>query len=383
MTKAVYSKMSRAKAQLILSQPFFASLLMRRDLVERTDIKALAIDHKGNVYFNPTYVEGMEVPNIVFGLAHEVMHMVFNHAARRGARDEKRWNRAADAVVNETLIADNVGEFIQGEERYPNANNMTTEEVYDLLKDDNGDGDGDGKGDSPGSQPQGGLGQDLLNEGQSQSEAERSEQEARLKVDIAQAAQAAKMAGKLPAGISRMVEAWLTVKTPWQQVLERFMVELVKSNEYSWARPNRRFIGGGLYLPGTSTEPRMGEVTIVVDTSGSIDQEMLSFFGGHINTIIEQCVPERVRVIYCDAAVNHVDIFTPDEYPVQMKAVGGGGTNLEQSWAYLEEEGITPDVAVVLTDMYTAFNFPPEFPVIWAATTDRVAPYGTTIQVEL
>lgn len=330
------------------------------------------MDAKGNIFYNHDFVEKLEVPQVVFGLAHEVMHVVFQHAGRVGTRDPKKWNVAGDAVINETLIADRVGEFIPDAVRWPNAQNMTTDEVYALLPD--GDG-GSGKGD-------GGIGSDLLPGGNSMSEAERSEAEAQLKVDIAQAAQAAKMAGKMPGGIARLVEAWLNVKTPWHQILERFMVELVRSNEYSWSRPNRRFIGQQLYLPGQTNEPKMGEVTVVIDTSGSIDADTLACFGGHVNTVIDQCRPERVRVIYCDATVNHVDVFSSDEYPVPMKAVGGGGTDLERSWSWLNDEGVVPDVAIVLTDMYTGFTEDPGFPVIWAATTDRVAPYGTTIRVE-
>ena len=39
---------------------------------------------------------------------------------------------------------------------------------------------------------------------------------------------------------------------------------------YSWNRPNRRFVGQGLYLPGYDYTPRMGEIVLAVDTSGSL-----------------------------------------------------------------------------------------------------------------
>jgi predicted metal-dependent peptidase len=370
--KSEYTKLEIAKSQLVLGHPFFASLLLKWGLTSRPDIPTLAVNGRGHIFYNEGYVNALTTPEIVFGFAHEVLHVAFQHSGRKGARDHKRWNIACDAVINETLIAEGVGVMPEGWVRFPNAQNMCAEEVYDLIPETTGEDEGEC-----------GIGDDML-EGEGEgglSEAEASEIEAGLKLALIQAAQAAQMAGKLPKGIARMVEAWLNVKTPWHQVLERFMVELVRSNEYSWARPNRRFLGLGLYLPGHTREPKMGEVVIVVDTSGSIDEETLARFGGHVNAILEQCSPERVRVLYCDTQVNLVEEFTPEDGEIQLRAVGGGGTDLEQAWAWLSNEGATPEVAIVLTDMYTSFTTAPPFPVVWAATTDRVAPYGITLQV--
>ncbi|HET8973817.1 MAG TPA: VWA-like domain-containing protein, partial [Pseudolabrys sp.] len=46
-----------------------------------------------------------------------------------------------------------------------------------------------------------------------------------------------------------------------------------------------------------------GEMVIVVDTSGSIGPTELEQFAGEINAIAADVEPERVHVVYCDAAV--------------------------------------------------------------------------------
>jgi predicted metal-dependent peptidase len=65
---------------------------------------------------------------------------------------------------------------------------------------------------------------------------------------------------------------------------------------------------------------------IVVDTSGSIGTSELEQFAGEITAINEGAQPERIYVVYCDAAVQGVAEFGPGE-PIKLSAKGGGGTD--------------------------------------------------------
>jgi len=72
------------------------------------------------------------------------------------------------------------------------------------------------------------------------------EMEGQIKVEIAQAAQAAKMRGKLSGALQDMVAGMLESKTPWYEILEKHCVARVNQGQ-SWRRPNRRF--ADVYLP--------------------------------------------------------------------------------------------------------------------------------------
>jgi predicted metal-dependent peptidase len=61
----------------------------------------------------------------------------------------------------------------------------------------------------------------------------------------------------------------------------------------------------------------VGDIVIVVDTSGSIGTEELEQFAGEINAITKDAQPESVRVVYCDAAVQAVEEFSPSE-PIKL-----------------------------------------------------------------
>jgi predicted metal-dependent peptidase len=373
------SKLDKAKAAVVLDHPFFASILLRRPMVARTDIPILAIDKRGTIYYNPTSIESFTVPQLVWGLCHECLHYMGQHANRIGHRVHKKWNYATDAWINDTLTTAGVGQPIEGTVNMPGSKDKTCEAIYDELPDqpqDDGSGEGEGGGDS-----QGGMGDDVLDEGAPVSESEAKQMEAQAKIEVAEAAQAAKMRGKLPAALAEFVADFLDSKTPWFDILERHMTALAATH-MSWQRPNRRYIPSDLYLPSMAKAPTMGELCCVVDVSGSINQMELAYYNGHLARIVEQCNPEKVHVLYVDTQVQkHVE-FEQGE-PVGLEFYSGGGTHMPAAFDFMAEHGIDPAVTVFLTDGYTGFDTDPGMPVVWCISSNVVAPYGETVHFEL
>lgn len=367
---------SKAKAQLVINHPFYASLLLRRPMAITESVPTLAINAKAQIFVNPDFAIKLTIPQLVWALAHECSHVMFLHFARLGHRNPRKANIAQDAVINDILTSANVGDAIPGCVNMPGSKGKTWEQVYDELPDDP-------PGDS-------GLGEDVQygngsDDGDADSkpmtQAEISAIEAAVKVEIAQAAQAARMQGKMPAGMERLIEDVLEVKTPWYDILERFMTNCATS-DYSWAHPNRRFIANGTYLPSMHSEAAMGEMVIAVDTSGSVGNRELAEFAGHINRIMETCKPELVHVVYCDARINKTVTFTGDDLPIKLEAVGGGGTAFEPVFEWVSEQDIKPACLVYLTDGYGSYPKEPDYPTLWAMVTDYTAPWGECVYVE-
>jgi predicted metal-dependent peptidase len=376
------TKLDKAKAALVLDHPFFASILLRRPMVARTDIPILAINQRGTIYYNPKAIEGLPVQQIVWGLAHECMHYMGQHVARMNGRQHKKWNHATDAWINDTLTSAGVGQPVPQTVNMPGSKDKTCEAIYDELPDNEDKGGGGGGGNDPSGDQQGeGMGDDILQEGDPMTESEIKEQEAHTKIEIAEAAQAAKMRGKMPAALQEFVADIIESKTPWYDILERFMTGMTNA-DYSWARPNRRFIPSGNYLPSTGKAPTMGEVVVQVDVSGSISKQELDAYNGHLKRIVEQCNPEKTHVIYTDTQVQkHVEFEAGEE--VNLEFFSGGGTHMPAGFDWLAEKGIAPEVFVTLTDGYTGWDSDPGFPTIWCISSNVVAPYGETIHFDM
>src|SRR5246127_2999042 len=152
-----------------------------------------------------------------------------------------------------------------------------------------------------------------------------------------------KFAGKLPAGVTRSLEQSEAAGVDWRELLRRAWSETIPS-DYSWMPPNRRHIWAGLYLPGVTSEG-IGEIAIAVDCSGSINARQLGLFEAEIQSILAGQRPRRAHVLYFDAVVHRADTYECGE-PVQLSAVGGGGTDFRPCFDRLEEHGVIPQTLV-------------------------------------
>ena len=360
-------RFDKAKSLLILDNPFFGGAVAQRDIIWDSAIKTASMSPRGQMRISPEFADKLTVKQLQFLLAHEAMHYMLGHSLRRKHRNARGWNIAADKVINDLLDDAGIGEFIEGGATMRGARNYAAEELYD---ENDGDGDGDGLG---------GTGDDVEDLGDiDPSEAHTIE--AHTAVETMQLAKAAKAMGKLPAGMERIIDELVAINTPWHEILAQYLTRKVRDGA-SWRRPNRRFVAHGMYLPGTDHSPKMGEVVIGVDTSGSIGEGELNEFNGHINRILEMCGPEKVHVVYCDSEVNHTDTYEPEDFPVTLKPHGGGGTSFAPVFNWVAQQGLDPECVVYLTDGYGDQNYitQPEYPVVWLTTASTDFNFGTVV----
>ena len=368
----IMRRVAKAKSLLILDHPFFGMACSKRPIIYTDTVQTACMSATGQMYMNPAFVDPLTVRNLMFLLAHEALHYMLCHSLRLGTRNHNAWNVACDKVINDTLVDAKVGDPIEGGVYMRDARNYAAEELYD-------ENDADGPG-------PGGIGNDVGppcdDGGQALDESQIHQIEAQAKIEAIQSAKAAKAVGKLPGSIERLVDQLVNVSTPWHEILERFMVSKIKDG-YSWQRPNRRFLAGGLYIPGHDTKPQMGEVVIGVDTSGSIGDAELAMFGGHINRILHTCNPEKVYVVFCHSQISKVVEYTPEDFPINLESTETGGTSFSPVFDYIDDNGIEPEVVVYLTDGYgDQNNFTTTHETVWLTTVSEDFDWGTVIKFE-
>lgn len=371
-------RISKAKVALLLDHPFVGTITLNMKMtLDENLMPPTAATNGKSVFFHPQFIDKLNDGQLLFLVAHEVFHPMFNHCTRRGSRDPLLWNIAADYVINEILTQDGIGEFIPeallDSTLYKQADGMT-DKVYEILRKKRG---GKSSGAMPGMGKSAGSSIDNCQDAEAGQNAE--ELEAEWKIRVAQAAQAAKMAGKLSVGMSRLVDNMLSPKVAWQDVLRRFVVKC-RADTRTWARPNRRFISQGLHRPSISGES-MGEIVVAVDCSGSIGGEELNQFAAEIRSIQEDMKPTTIHIVYFDSRVCHHDTFDR-ETPVTIAPHGGGGTAFSPIFSFVDENGIDPVCCVVLTDLCcNDFGDAPNYPVLWVTTTKGQAPWGEIVEM--
>jgi predicted metal-dependent peptidase len=370
--KKLTTKLAKAKTALILEHPFVGTIALSMPFEFDESIKTAATNGK-RIKFNPEFVDSLTDEEVKFLVAHECFHPMLEHNFRRGDRQHKKWNVAADYVINKLLTDESIGRMPKVgllDDNIYNAGHGTSEGIYNILPEQDESG-GSGAG-----EPGGPL--DDCEDGDG-SPAEQQQQQAEWKVKVAQAAQAAKMMGKMSANMQRLVDEVLQPKVDWREVMQKFLVK-ARTDQRSFSRFNRRFIAQGLYLPSVSGE-QMGEVCFAVDCSGSIDQKTVNQFAAEIKRVKEDLMPERIHVLYFDSEVSHVESYEQHD-DLDIKPHGGGGTDFAPVFEKIIELGINPVAVVFLTDLCcNSFGDQPDAPVLWVTTDPGKAPFGEVVEM--
>lgn len=387
---------SAAAVRLTLRYPFWAELyysMTVREAVPGDGIETQATDSR-NLWINHAFFSSIPLEQQVAELVHELCHKMFLHCTRRGNRDPKLWNIACDYAINAMMAR--WGFHIPNDWllnlRY---DGWLAEAIYaDLLKKKKQppqSGQGGGQpypkhGQVPDDQqPELAPGRDDIRELQGTPE-ELAKAEDEVKALVDRAIANAKAMGKLPAGIEGpMAKAFETAREPWYNHLHRYMQSLAVA-EYNWARVNRRaLITHGMMAPLHYAEA-LGEVALFIDTSGSCyAAAQQAGFAKHLNAILAEAKPRLVRMFYFDAKVYIGDEIMAGEIDVVTRPRGGGGTDFVPIFKALDDEGIVPEVCIILTDLDGRFpTRAPEYPVVWASTLPAefgAAPFGETIHL--
>lgn len=395
-------RIQKARTTLLLDHPFFGTLLFRLVGKASRSVATMATDGV-SLFYNPKFVDTLNAAELAGVLAHEVMHPALQHHTRRGDRSPVRWNMACDYAINPILLDAGLTlpKDVLIDDRF---RGMSAERIYNLIEEDdkqegsfgesespsgNGTGapdDGSLQNDEAANEPQapatpGGVGQVLdAPEPETGEGPSIAEQVREWEIAVEQAETVAKVAGKLPGGAVRAKEASQAAGVDWRELLRRAWSDTIPA-DYSWTRPNRRHVWAGLYLPGITSEG-VGEIAIAVDCSGSVSSRQLGLFEAEVRSILAGQRSRLVHVLYFDAVVQKVETYQAGQ-PVSLSPVGGGGTDFRPCFDWLAEEGIVPQILVFLTDLCGTFpSDAPPYPVIWASTEMRRAPFGEVVSME-
>jgi len=383
MTERSYA-LTETISNLLMQQPFIAVLLIDLTrLVEDENLPYPAATDGRTIYINPKDFSSRPIQHRVFILAHEVLHCIYQHPQKTKhwmdigfgpdgkPYNTKKMNIAEDFIINSVLLKSSIGKRPEDgcfNKRYNHT--MTSEEVYRLLEDPEESDDKNKNFDlhmAPG---------DAAKDVPSEAEIQRA---------LVSAASAAKAQGKMPAGMDRLIKEILEPKQDWKEVLRDFVVTSVGKDEPSWRRINRRRLAMEpvAAYPGL-TGSRIGNIGLIVDTSGSISAEELQAFLSEISGILEDTTPERAVIFWTDSAVAGIDEIDEDTTLTELVPKGGGGTDMPAAFPVIDKEfseGV--QCIVCLTDGYTGFDPEPGVPILWVITTNIEAPYGRTVRLEL
>ena len=327
-----------------------------------------------SLYWNPHWFLKLPFDTRVSVLLHELWHIALLHMLRRGTRDPEIWNYACDICINNMLKSQ--GYTFKGTRPWidPAYGTQSAEEVYDGLYQ------------MPNLSIYGQFvwGHEKLNEEDQLTgdradilEPEEGEGTGQHGIinKVVQAATAAKLSGAgetgLPDEIETMLKRFLQPKLPWEQLLNQFF-QALSGQDYSWARPNRRY--RDMYLPSLQEdESGLEHLIYYLDVSGSVSDGEVVRFNSEVKYIKETFNPERLTlVLFDDRIQREYDFYEEDEFD-EVVIVGRGGTNLAPVREHMLEH--RPTAAVIFSDLCCAPMEPLlpgiDIPTIWVGVNAR------------
>ena len=383
-----------ARIGLLLRHSFFGNLATRLTLINADEWCATAATDGQKFYYNSRFIMMLKPKEVEFLVAHEVLHVVYDHMGRRGDRDPQIWNIADDYCVNADLKRHKIGQFIttvpclyeskydgkSAEEVYDdlmkNVKKISMDDLIEQLLDDHLDSeDGEGEGD----------GEDGNNKGNGKGRPQLSDEEKeRIRQEVKQAiinASSTAEAGSLPAGVERLIRQATDPVMPWRELIQTNLTSAIRT-DYSWMRPSRRGWHMDAIMPGMTPGEEI-DVVVAIDMSGSISDKQAQQFLGEIGGMMDAFDGYKVHVFCFDTEVYNPQDFNSenmdgiDTYEPQ----GGGGTDFDAIFEYLKKVGNVPKRLICFTDGYPCGSWgdPDYCDTTWVIHGDKNPnpPFGT------
>jgi len=352
-------RLRKARIQLNYTNPFFAYLTLHLKFKKLNTIPSCAVDRDGNFYYNENFIEKLQDEEIKGVLCHEVLHLALEHFIRQTQRDKNIWNIATDIVVNNLLLLNDFflpdgvlkpenNEITIAFKKIKNIDKKCAEEIYDEIYTPLKKRIDEMKK----------LTKKLLDKhifagkGKNLRRGDRKGKNGKKnwKKILVEASTMAKQRGKLPVGVERLIDNLLNPKLNWKSLLHKYITSEIPF-DYTWKRPHRKSVVIGIYQPSVKRE--LLNVTVAIDTSGSISEKELKSFLSEVISLAKSFSQIKMKFVTHDAEIQDVYEFTNGNIKkiMNIKIHGGGGTSHKPVFELAEKE--KTKLLICFTDAYS------------------------------
>jgi len=383
-------KITQAKAKLMLENPYFGTIASGFELIENDEILTFTNDG-ACMRYNAEYIDKLSVSDVEFVMANGAMHSVLKHQERNNQRTGWLWQRATDYVVNAMLVKNGMQAplYANYEEKFEG---MYAEEVYEHLHAEMMDNSQESREeeqelsqsddelqDNIHLQRENIASEDAL-EKQIKNDTNAQEDLEELKEHLEQTFEKLKAQGSLPKDLEFVVPEYFSHQVDWREVLYGYIASYAKST-YSFNPPNMKYLYRGICLPSLDSD--LLSVVVAVDTSGSVDEELLKIFLAEISSIMQQYPNYEINLITADAKIQSHRVFLAGE-SLDYELSGGGGTDFRPVFTFVDEEINYPRLLLYFTD--GEGRYPQEEPfydVLWIMPKTKEVPFGELLEIDI
>ncbi|MGL4440467.1 MAG: vWA domain-containing protein [Bosea sp. (in: a-proteobacteria)] len=403
--RAMLERIARGLRMVTVPFPHLAGLAAAVRVALDDSVPTMGIFASGRMVANRAFTQRLSPDDLLFVLAHELLHLALRTHDRAQGSGRLEFNYAHDYIINDMLrhalgldkipaggldmhgARERSAEDIVLEMRRSSGSTFSRSQVWEgvVVSLDTVLG---GQG-----QPSSGKTGDVLDAATEREmfPGSAEEQAARAKAMGELAAKGLAMAkalglmrgrGTVGGGASQEVRALRGIySTPWQVALQCW-IEGAAPGERTFTRASRRGAERtDLVMPGRQRHSMM--LNVILDTSGSMTAE-IPYALGAIADFCEATGIDDIRVVQCDTEVTSDEMLSPVEL-AEYKIKGYGGSDLTPALLALADDARV-SAAIVITDgdiTYPAESMP--YAVLWALSAENSTfspPYGRVITMQ-
>jgi len=363
----------KAKSQLTLKHPYFGMLASRLKHEEKNELRAYASNGSRFLY-NEAFMQRRSVEEVIFMLTNAVMHHVLSHQQRRLNRKGSLWQLATDYAINNLLFES--GLLIpQGANYDKEYKGMFAEEIYEILKEAHFSGVENAFNEE---EPQEQEDAQAFANSENIDEELDPETESQWEYAASVAKEVAQRKSAMPSGLERLAKKVKSNDVDWRFELYNAVNRHMRNN-YAFMPPNKKHIYRGFALPSLSSDTLT--LCVAVDTSGSIDDELLGAFMEEFKNIMQNFPSVKIELIIADAKVHAHYTFQGGE-KMDFALKGGGGTDYRPTFEYIEANLPMNSMLLYFTDGDGWFpKYPPNYEVLWALSRKAKVPFGRPLVI--
>lgn len=415
--KGCIKRLLLSRMRILYNHGFYGLLLMHMIYAVSEEIETACTDGV-RITFGIDFLDSLSDSELDFVMMHEILHVVLQHCFRGDVEDPEAYNIAADIVVNSNIMLENgmkassitlskYGTSMHVAPDGKEGHEYTAEQVYVMLpKNLNKKGNNKSHGSADGRAKKGNNKSPGSAVGRAKKEISKEQhQPVRVWDDHSRwgkyeeddtlrdvwvkrfedAAEAIKIRdpsnarGLLPAFAERILKELKKTQTDWRTILNDFIQEEVV--DYSFAPPDRRFDDSPFFLPDfNGKEDRVEDILFMIDTSGSMSDDMISAAYSEVKGAIDQFNGKLKGWLgFFDAAIIKPQPFSDENEFKIIKPAGGGGTDFQIIFEYVfhHMSDKLPASIIILSDGYAPFpleKLAGGIPVLWLLNNEEVNP---------
>ena len=383
---------------------FYAHIISQLNVEKDLTLNAPAGVKDLTLYINPEIFEKFSLNDRIFILIHESLHIIFKHQLRfkdfkdcKDCKDFHKWNIATDKSINQLiklpapegcLFPNKDEKLFQNAEYYYNSanssdNSQTLSNTLPNMAETSQTLSNTLPNMAENSQVCETLPNMAIYRENAHSKWSSNNDEIELNsnlidnIVVQSYNKTLENLGNIPKEIDELVKKITSKTIKWQKVLRNIVANKRTSKKFTLLRKNRRFPLRNDLKGKKSSESF--DLSICIDVSGSVDDEILGKVISEIETI-SKLNDINLRYFQLDTKVHEITNIDFNNF----KRKGKGGTYMFSCIKYLKENKINPDCLIFLTDGYiedlSLWTYNPKYKVIFLSWNKDIKVYKSNFK---